>query len=205
MQQINLYQLPEKPPVEWLAFEQMLKILGIFIIILFLLSLYDIFKLRYQSKQLKTLQKQKEEYTKLLAGTTTTLAPKPTRVQLEAEQKKLQEQNNQEKIMVERLNTIQKMSNKGFSQYLTALSEQTVTGLWLTDFAFKNLDSGEYIKLKGSALSADLVPKFMDNISHENIFKGSTFQVFILEQNKKNQAFNFVLETVATKETVAAK
>ncbi|MCH7880435.1 MAG: hypothetical protein IIB69_02445 [Proteobacteria bacterium] len=71
-------------------------------------------------------------------------------------------------------------SGQGFSAYLVALSSLHVRNVWLDEIAL-----GEnYVRLRGSALNADLIPEYFNRFSEESIFKGNRFHIFQLERNE---------------------
>jgi hypothetical protein len=69
-------------------------------------------------------------------------------------------------------------SGKGFSSYLRSLSNLQVNDVWLDEI----LLSDSFVKIKGSALSADLIPSYFANFSKEVVFRGQRFQLFELER-----------------------
>lgn len=71
-------------------------------------------------------------------------------------------------------------SGQGFSSHLVALSNLNVSNVWLDEIAL-----GEnYVRLRGSALSADLIPKYFNRFSEEPSFQGKRFHIFQLDRNE---------------------
>ncbi len=71
-------------------------------------------------------------------------------------------------------------SGRGFSSYLTALSELHVDNVWLDEISLAE----NYLKIRGSALSADLVPVYFDRFSEQTVFQGSRFNIFQLDRKQ---------------------
>ena len=70
-------------------------------------------------------------------------------------------------------------SGQGFSPYLVALSSLDVSNVWLDDIVL-----GEnYVRLRGSALSADLIPEYFNRFSEEKSFQGHRFHIFQIDRN----------------------
>jgi len=71
-------------------------------------------------------------------------------------------------------------SGQGFSSYLTALSNLHVDNVWLDEISL----SEDFVKIRGSALSADLVPEYFGRFSEEPVFQGNRFNIFQLDRDK---------------------
>lgn len=61
---------------------------------------------------------------------------------------------------------------RGFSGYFSALSRQTVDGLWLTGFQVSG--AGD-VAISGRALKPELVPVFINHLKRETVLAGKTF------------------------------
>ncbi len=71
-------------------------------------------------------------------------------------------------------------TTSGFSQYMLALSRQSVTGVWLTGF---DLAAGaSEVTLTGRALSPDLVPKYLQRLTQEAPLQGRQFASMVISQ-----------------------
>ena len=70
-------------------------------------------------------------------------------------------------------------SGQGFSSYLLALSNLHVENVWLNEISLAD----NYLKIRGSALSADLVPLYFGRFNQESVFRGNRFNIFQLERN----------------------
>jgi hypothetical protein len=71
-------------------------------------------------------------------------------------------------------------SGQGFSSYLLALSNLHVENVWLNEISLAD----NFLKIRGSALSADLVPQYFGRFSQESVFLGNRFNVFQLDRNE---------------------
>lgn len=87
-------------------------------------------------------------------------------------------------------------SGQGFSSYLTALSDLHVDNVWLDEISLAE----NYLKIRGSALSADLVPVYFDRFSEETVFQGNRFNIFQLDR-KQDTDWKVDFE-IATNETL---
>ena len=87
-------------------------------------------------------------------------------------------------------------SGKGFSSYLMSLSNLQVNNVWLDEISLAN----GFVKISGSALSADLVPTYFAEFSEEAVFRGQRFQLF--ELNRTSATDWKVDFTIATEEAL---
>lgn len=86
-------------------------------------------------------------------------------------------------------------SGEGFSAYLKSLSNLQVDNVWLDEI----LLSDSFVKIRGSALSAELIPTYFASFSKEAVFRGQRFQLF--ELDRKPDADWKVDFTIATEES----
>jgi hypothetical protein len=73
----------------------------------------------------------------------------------------------------------------GFADRIEALARQQLDGLWLKGVTFTSRP-GDFA-LKGSALSAELVPIYLAKLAGEPAFAGTKLQIFDITQPKKAQ------------------
>lgn len=198
-QQINLYQLDRKKPGMVLSFMQMLQIVGILAAVLFMMTLYKGYDYFHKKKLLTELEKKQNEVNKQLVITSGKVTAPQTREEILTEIKQLQEQVTINEEILFTLVKLQSGRTLGFSRYLKALAEQTQPGVWLVNFAFQ--EGGEFITLKGNALKAAEVPKFLEGLGSEPVFAGKSFQVFKVATDEKTQHLHFILETVQSPKT----
>jgi len=87
-------------------------------------------------------------------------------------------------------------SGQGFSSYLAALSELHVDDVWLDEISLAE----NYVKIRGSALNAELVPEYFGRFGEQAIFKGNRFNVFNVTR-KQDTDWKVDFE-IATDETI---
>jgi len=87
-------------------------------------------------------------------------------------------------------------SGQGFSSYLVALSELHVDNVWLDQISLAE----NYVKIRGSALRAELVPEYFGRFGEQAIFHGSRFNIFKVSR-KKDTEWKVDFE-IATDETI---
>lgn len=197
-QQINLYKSEKVKKGFSLNSRETVWIYGGFLTLLILMTVFSIYKHLAYKKELDILGKQKIEQSKKLQAISSHLPELETRNQIINEIKRLDlEQKNREEIL-SLLVSAQSERLSGFAGYLEALAKQTVPGLWMTRFSFKN--NGITISIEGVAQAAEAVPKLIAALSKEPVLKGKTFQLFKLNLDEKTKLFNFTLESELSKQ-----
>ncbi len=196
-QEINLYKVTPKKE-EFFSFRQIvLAMLGA-IALFALITLYDVYDYYLNKKSLTDLQKKQNALNNQLLEVSAKVPPQQTKEQLELTIKKLQSDLDARKEILSTLSVMQSTKTQGFSGYLRALAEQSFSGIWLTSFVLQG--DGSYIKLEGFSQRPEYVPKFLEGLSHEEIFKGKNFKEFHLTVDRKKEVIHFVVESFAVKE-----
>jgi|TARA_B110000971_G_scaffold110327_1_gene112997 hypothetical protein len=90
-------------------------------------------------------------------------------------------------------------SGEGFSNYFQSLSNLQIDDLWLDNIFL----SDSFVKIKGSALNASLIPSYFASFSEESVFRGQRFQLF--ELDRKADTDWKVDFTIATEEVFSKK
>lgn len=72
-------------------------------------------------------------------------------------------------------------SGEGFSDYLVALSRLQVDDIWLSQIRLAE----DYLRIRGSSLSAEEVPLYFDRFSDEPVFRGNRFDLFELSRDAR--------------------
>ena len=86
-------------------------------------------------------------------------------------------------------------AHRGFAGRMTALARQQLDGLWLTGATFV-AGSGSF-ELTGAAVSADLVPIYLERLANEPAIAGTRLQSIEIRQPKKpdGAAIEFTVST----------
>jgi len=82
-------------------------------------------------------------------------------------------------------------SSGGFSPQFIGLARQRVNGLWLTRIEL----SGQQIALQGVALAEELIPRYLQELGGEDVFKGIAFEQAHLQRAADGRELRFELRT----------
>lgn len=82
----------------------------------------------------------------------------------------------------------------GFSKHLHGLAREDLAGVWLRDIALA--DGGHSLVLQGSALRAELVPRYVQRLSRQSSFAGLEFASLVMSRSEdRKEAVDFVLRS----------
>lgn len=91
----------------------------------------------------------------------------------------------------------QKLGNtSGFTGHFEGLARQTIKGLWLTKLYF--MQGGTAVNIHGYSKQPELLPQYLQALSSEDAFKGTEFNYFIIQRDKKSKALSFMLNNINT-------
>ena len=193
MQQVNLYQAQFKTKQVILPAHQVLLLAVSPIIIFLFLSLYMASNQASVDSnvivQTEQLQQQQQRLDTLLQQ----LDSRKINPLLVAELNDFRLQLATKQTLLDHLSNQTLGNQHGFSTMLTALSQQHIDDLWLTQFSL--LNSGQFIALQGNAYTSQLIPEYIDNLAKSEQFQGKNFSVFQLQQSDDSPYFNFKLHT----------
>lgn len=82
----------------------------------------------------------------------------------------------------------------GFSEHLSGLAREDLDGVWLREIALA--DGGHSLVLQGSALRAELVPRYVQRLSRQASFAGLEFASLVISRSEeRKEAVDFVLRS----------
>ena len=171
-QQINLLNpIFRKQPVKIMSAAGLAVGIGIIIVLTGLYGIYEMASLSQIEAQARTVAKQLADARAQL-DPTTTAAKKPDAA-LEATLVELASQLKTRQDVLEALKHGSVGSTTGFSEFLRAFSRQRVEGVWLIGFDITG--GGADLTIAGRALSADLVPTYLQRLNKEPPMQGRRF------------------------------
>jgi len=118
---------------------------------------------------------------------------------VEDEVTRLQQEQIAKQFLIKTLSGRSIGNSNGFSSYFVGMARQQVQGLWIRQFELQQ--GGDVIGIHGSTLEPEYVPKFLLNLSSEDSFNGSSFRIFKMQRDEKqDQTINFSLRTLSTEQ-----
>ena len=168
-QQINLHQLhagDEAPP---LAAARLVQLGGALLIVLALLYAHGTWRVWSAENELDAERSRRVSESSRLVELTALHPPQPVDASLQARVEALSVERVAKTHLLELLSNQSLGNTLGFSEPLTALARRRVTGLWLNEVRLRQ--GGQEVELAGSALSGELVPRLLQELSSEEVCK----------------------------------
>ncbi len=203
-QQINLFQPIFRKERKLLSFAAFIQISGIVIAALAALYGYGNWSSKGLSQEVRSLKKQHDERIQMLERVSQQVAGRSGGEALTDEIRRLEAELAAERYIVALLGKDRSGKNllgndrlgeaMGFSGYLEIFSRRVVQGMWISKFSI--FDGGEHMLIKGGALSAELLPLFLQGLSEEPTLSGLEFTVLQMAREESNRSWiEFVLSS----------
>jgi len=183
MQQINLYQDEFRPRREVLSLRQALAALGALLLVLLALSVWQAARNLALTTQLEAArQTLHQNETRLASLRKAQAIRKPDPALAKAVQQLAKRVETKGRVLA--VLTGKRFGNtEGFVPQLTGLARQRIEGLWLTELRLYG--GGTRLDMAGNALKPELVPRYLQRLSNEEVFSGTAFETFRLARQKK--------------------
>lgn len=174
-QQINLYNPLFRKQEKYFSTVTMVQALGL--ILLGSLLVYGFAWYRTSTLEKQSVQTEKSfQATQMrLAQTSAAFGPRHPSKLLQDEVAQMDGQVKARAQIIKLLNTGELGNTRGFSEYLRALSRQTLSGLWITGFHVTG--TGSDMAINGRTLQPELVPVFINHLKKEPALAGKTFSM----------------------------
>jgi len=197
MQQINLYtaQFPKPEKIKFSRkWSIVIVIIAITVITGISLSYWKIDSLRKEyAEYKKSVSLSKQALTKIKSE----LDQSATNDKLKISLLDIKKQLKHKQALKDRLTKESTDISISFYDRFVALSNQDISGLWLTNINF--FENGKSITLMGSTIHANLFTQYLQHLSKEPVFSGITFRVIQMdteEEDKKTRGhINFIIST----------
>ena len=194
-QQVNLYQSEFRKEKKPLSANNLLQaVVGITVLLtaVYAFSFWQVMMAEQELASLKLQKKQVEQRIAELKKTHTPLAKNP---RLTQDIQRYQQWVNVRQQAINVLSEKRFGNTEGFANYFTGLAKQRLEGVWLTELSFN--EGGSKLGMQGSALKPELVPKFLQRLSNEEIFTGTRFRSFVMNREKETeQQIDFSLQSI---------
>lgn len=156
-------------------------------------SWYD-YQLNSLQKQVATLNSSIDDLVFNLEERSHFLAQRNADPSLVAELQRRQREADDKSRVLDLLSGESVGNTDGFSGHLAALGRRHPEGLWLERIRIS--DGGRQLLLRGLALDAGLIPKFLGDLQLEPVLAGTTFSTFALSSDEERPApLRFALAT----------
>lgn len=194
MQSINLYQVEIKEKVV-LCLNQILQLGAVLVALLFLSTLYELYGYYSLQKEFNSLNANQKDLSLGLDHAQKKVVSEQDKKEVASKVSILQNSLREKEQMYYTLTTLQHGDEKGFHQYLKALSDNNIPELWLTHFYLGT--NGSHISVSGKTVSPNKIPELIKKVGEHESFKNIVFEVFNLEKEDDDSGvISFKLETI---------
>lgn len=195
MQQVNLYQKEF-----FLSYDyRRISVVGSFLLLLVIFILVNFYQ-AYSERQLRAEMENKIKVLKNIEQSYAVLEikakPKAKDMSLAADLERTKRNNIEKRRALNYLSGNDAGNISGFSFLLQGLGRQrdSIKDLWLKKIKFSR--GGYHLHLDGSSYQADLLPKFIQALSEEEIYKDREFKELNILRSKDNKTMvDFILDT----------
>lgn len=195
IQQVNLYQAEFRKEKQPLSAENLLQAVVVVAVLLTAVYAFSYWQLMLSKNELVSLQQQKKQVEQRLVELQKTHKPLARNPRL------TQDIQRHQKWLTVRQQAVNVLSEKrfgnteGFADYFTGLAKQRMEGVWLTELTFNN--GGSQLGMQGSAKKPELVPRFLQRLSNEEVFTGTRFRSLVMNREKATeQKIDFSLQSI---------
>jgi hypothetical protein len=193
-QQINLFQPIFRKERKVLSSAAFVQICGIMIAALAALYGYGSWSNSGLTIEIRGLKKQHDERITMLERISRRAANSSSGDEVAQQIQRLEAELAAERYIASLLGKDKLDKALGFSEYLEIFSRRVVQGMWISKFSI--FDGGEHMLIKGGALSAELVPLFLQGLSEEPSLAGLEFTVLQMAREESNRAWiEFILSS----------
>jgi len=200
LQQVNLYR--DELKTQKLNYSAlMLAQLSAFIIVVLLTAVgFGFFQLTQQQLTLENKQIKQKTVMADLQALQKEMSVRKRDITLKNQiTKKTAELANKQKVY-SILNQDEFGNTKGFVEHVRGLARQRIDGLWLTKIRIAA--GGTDVSLRGITSKPTLLPKYLQNLSAEEVFVGTEFKSLLMSrQEKKKRWLDFSLQNKKIDET----
>ncbi|MES1980992.1 MAG: PilN domain-containing protein [Pseudomonadota bacterium] len=154
---------------------------------------YAIYQVKLLTQQSAETSRRFTAEQQKLANYTEEFSPQKAAQQLADEVKRAEANAAAQQEIIATLRNGDIGNTSGYSEYMRAFARQVTSGLWLTDFNI--VGDGKQLSVKGAVLSPDLVPIYIQRLSHESIFRGKTVATLQLQRVSEARYVSFTLQS----------
>ena len=194
-QQVNLYQSEFRKEKKPLSAHNLLQAVVVITVLLTAVYAFSYWQVTIAEQELASLKLQKQQVEQRIAELKKTHIPLAKNPRLTQDIQRYQQWVNVRQQAINVLSEKRFGNTEGFANYFTGLAKQRLEGVWLTELSFN--EGGSKLGMQGRALKPELVPKFLQRLSNEDIFTGTRFRSFVMNREKETeQQIDFSLQSI---------
>lgn len=178
-QQVNLFNPVFRPRgFSFTSAQALLYAVGILTGVIAAAAVWSDYALRQVAASAQATDSAHRALTEQLAQLTNEVAQQKPSAQIEADIAALEAQLKGRQEIVDTLRSGAVGNTAGFSEYMRALSRQTINGLWLTGF---DIDGNDLV-IHGRSFNSELVANFLRQLNREPVLQGREISAMRIRQ-----------------------
>ncbi len=194
-QDINLYQSVFHPRRDFFQSKNILLYLLVLLLVLAMIWGMKAAQLSNLKNQVQEVAKEKQRLQNRIQRLENKYPKPKVNKDLKKRVSKLRQEKKKRLNLLDNLDKEMPRSEQGFSDYLQGLARQKVDGLWIGNFKIV-LDEEAYFHLEGWTYKAQLIPKYLRNLSREDSFSRIAFdKIKVNRVEDKSDVLGFSLST----------
>jgi hypothetical protein len=182
MQQINLYQPILRKQEKIFSAKTMLQGNLLVLAGLAVIYIYTVLQTQGLQEQLTQAGAQRDQHLKRNAELLVQYPPRAKDSSLAPRIETARAALQQKRVLLATVSTLGLEDEIHFSHHLTGLARQDLPNLWLQRIF---LQYGKQVELRGSALHAEEVPRYLQRLSAEEAFSGTAFHNVVITRSEE--------------------
>ncbi len=191
IQQVNLYHPMFRKQEKVFSARTLLQSTLIILIGIVLFSAYAKWQVIALESELGNLEQQQTSRLQRIEKVSKQFPVKQKDVRLEASVREMQQESSTKQRLIQVLSTRSFGVTSGFSSHLEGLARQHLDGMWLKSISLT--DGGSRLGLVGSTFQPELVPRYLQRLSAEEVFAGAEFRTFNMQRAADKRSIDFTL------------
>jgi MSHA biogenesis protein MshI len=189
MQQVNLYQASLKPPRQLMSSKQLVQMMLASIALVVVLGFVQSWFAGGVQQALQELQHEQKTLLADIEKLNLELSKRQDSTQMTQQLKQLEQEVSDKQQVMQALKVQSFGNTRGFARYFSGLARQHIDGVWLTSLRIQA--GGQLMDLKGNTHSADLLPRYLQQLAKENSFNGIEFKTFLMQRSEESGFIEF--------------
>ncbi len=180
IQQINLYQDEFRSRTEWLSGANLIKGVALLAVLLATYSGLIFMSFSGTSSTYAKAQHAQKELEAHLQTAREAYPPRAKDKRLAEQVAALEVELDTKRRVIDTLSERSFGNTDGFAEHFSALARQRLDGLWLTTLVID--EGGTEVGIKGGTLEPELVPRYLQRLSAEQVFAGTEFKRLLMQR-----------------------
>jgi hypothetical protein len=184
VQQINLYQDEFRKKTDWLCARTLMQGIVVLAVAMGIHSALSFLSFSNVSRDYAQLQQDQATLARQVELARTQFPPRAKDQRLAEQIASLEADLVTKRRVLDTLGEQSFGNTAGFAAHFSALARQRIDGLWLTRLAIDQ--GGTQVGIRGATLEPELVPRYLQRLSDEQVFSGTEFKRLLMQRPEQD-------------------